>query len=121
MDLGHSFLGMLIPLLVAVLTTIAVQGVQKASETVDRLPAMVKRVAVGLIAWGLTYLASKAGITLSTSELGALNEADISALLSAGLAYVFHLSDKLKETDTKAGLAAGAAATAAANTKGPVR
>jgi hypothetical protein len=85
----------LIPLVVASLTTPIYEVLQKSLALLQRLPAVVTRVLVGLLAFGLTKIAAF-GIALTSTDVTLLTNQDVGALFSAGLAYLFHLSDRQK-------------------------
>jgi hypothetical protein len=87
-----NILSVLLPILVAALTTLGFEYLQKAITLVDALPDVVKRLIVGAVSFGLTALAAALGVHLSSSDPTALQSGDLSALIAAGLSYVFHLS-----------------------------
>lgn len=91
-----EFLTFMLPILVAAVTTYLFEGLQKVVALIDGLPAVVKQVAVAAIAFGLTKLSVLLGIQLTTTDVAGLQPADVSALASAGLAYVFHLGQQAK-------------------------
>jgi len=128
-DFALGLLPVLLPILVAGITTTAFEAFQKLLGFVEALPAIVKQVAVTTIAYGLTYLGVQLGVTISP-DLSAVGPDDFSALLSAGLAFLFHQGVKTKAIANRVGsvrlgmmlalVAVGACATAAASSgKGP--
>lgn len=86
----------LLPVIVAALTTVLFEQIQKAVAFLDAMPAITKQVSVVVITYGLTAAGAALGVTLST-DLAAITPEELSALLSAGLAFVFHGSMKTKE------------------------
>lgn len=84
-----------LPVLVASLTMWGFERVQDLIALVDALPAFAKQIAVVVIAYMLTAAGAALGVTIST-DLAAITPADLSALLSAGLAFVFHQGVKTK-------------------------
>lgn len=86
-----GFLGTLLPIVVGALTFVGFEGLQKLVSVIDKLPATVKQIAVGVIAYGLTAGAGALGVHLSSTNIAGLTSQDLSTLISAGLAYAFHL------------------------------
>mgnify|MGYP006908232858 CR=1 FL=1 len=95
---GHvaELLATLLPIIVAGLTTVASEYLQRANEWVAARGPFVKRIVVVTVAFYLTKL-SAMGVALTGTDVTALTEGDIGAILSAGLAFVFHLGDKVKK------------------------
>jgi hypothetical protein len=91
-----DFLTVLIPIIVAGLTTIIFDGLKRGLDVLDNAPMLVKQALVAVLAVALTKAAAALGIVLSTSDVYALNPEDISALASAGLAYLFHAGKQNK-------------------------
>lgn len=88
----------LIPVLVAGVTQYLVQVLKKFVTLVDGFPALAKQVIVVLVAFGLTKASLALGVTLGTTDLTALGSEDVSVLLSAALAFLFHGQAKAKAT-----------------------
>lgn len=129
-DFAIGLLPVLLPILVAGLTTTVFEYFQKLLGVVERLPAIAKQAAVAVIAYGLTYAGVQLGVTIAP-DVSAVTAEDFSALLSAGLAFLFHQGAKTKALANRVGsvrlgmmlslLAVGACATAAAATGGNVQ
>lgn len=77
------------PTLVAITTVWLMDWMKRFVSLIDRLNPTLKRVVVILIAYGLTRLAQLVGTAVPT-DLAAFTESDISALLSAAMAYAIH-------------------------------
>ena len=94
---GHlgELLATLLPIIVAGLTTVAAEYLQQANAWIAARGPFVKRVVVVTVAFYLTKL-SAMGVELTGTDVTALTEGDIGAILSAALAFVFHLGDKVK-------------------------
>ncbi len=101
-----EFLTYILPVVVAAVATGAFEYFQKAVALLNALPAIAKQVIVALATFGLTKLAVFLGITLSVLDPTQLTSGDVSALISAGLAYVFHLGKQTKEATVAAKAAA---------------
>ncbi len=91
-----DFVTVLIPIIVAGLTTVIFDGLKRALAVLDTAPAIVKQALVAVMAVALTKAAAFFGLTLSTTDIGALNPEDIQALASAALAYLFHAGKQAK-------------------------
>ena len=89
-----GLLNMLLPIIVAALVVPGFELLQKGVTVVDALPAWAKQIIVGAASYGLTVLAGLLGVHLSTNDVTGISSADFSALLSSGLAFVFHLASK---------------------------
>src|ERR1019366_7723223 len=87
-----GILPVLLPIIVAALTVAGFELLQKGVAIIDGLPAAIKQVLVGVISYLLTAGSAALGIHLSTTDITGLSSADLSALISSGLAFVFHLS-----------------------------
>lgn len=94
-----DLLATLIPVLVAGVTQYLVQALKKFVTIVDDFPALVKQLIVVLVAFGLTKASLVLGVTLGTTDLAALGSEDVSALLSAALAFLFHGQAKAKAAE----------------------
>jgi hypothetical protein len=101
-DFALGLLPVLLPILVAGITTTAFEYFQKLLGIVEALPAIAKQVAVTVLAYCLTYLGVLAGVTISP-DLAAIGPDDFSALLSAGLAFLFHQGVKTKALANRVG------------------
>lgn len=86
----------LLPILVAGITTVAFEWLQKAVSLIDALPALAKQVAVVVIAYLLTAAGAFLGVTIST-DLAMITPEELSALFSAGVAFIFHQGTKTRE------------------------
>lgn len=90
----------LLPLIVAPLTFLVMQGAKAVSATVDALPATAKRIAVLVIATALTMLGSWAGVDFNCDPdaavncLATLDKDAVKAAVSAALAFLLHLAKK---------------------------
>lgn len=97
----NMLLTLLLPVIVGPLSFALMQVLKVASATVDRLPAMVKRFVVALIAVGLTLLGNVTGLNLhcdpeaGTTCLEVLDQDAVKAILGAGLAYGLHWLKRL--------------------------
>jgi hypothetical protein len=92
-----DLLTMLLPVIVAALTNLIYEYFQKAVALLQKLPAPVTRILVGVLSYGLTVATVKLGVVLSVADPTMLSQADMAALASAGLSYVFHLGDQTKK------------------------
>jgi len=97
---------LLIPVVVASLTTILFEKFQQGLTVLDKAPSYVKQVLVTVLAFGLTKLAALLGVSLSTTGIVDLKPEDFSALLSSGLAFLFHNGAKTKALVAKVGAVA---------------
>ena len=86
----------LIPIVVAGLTTWVYDKLKQGVTLLDKAPAFVAQIAVAVIAFGLTKASVVLGVSLSTTDIGALTSGDVQALLSASLAYLFHAGKQAK-------------------------
>lgn len=80
----------LIPIVVGAATTWLFDRFKQGLALLDDAPAVVKQIAVAVLAFGLTQLAALLGITLSTHDIAGLTPTDISTILSALIAYLLH-------------------------------
>lgn len=92
-----ELVGILIPILVAALTTFLFDKLKDAITLLDDAPAWVKQAIVAIVAFGLTKGSLFLGITLTTTDITAMPPADLSALLSASLSYLFHAGKQAKQ------------------------
>jgi len=90
------------PLLVGVITLVAMDALTRASAWIDRLSPHVKRGVVLAIASAITLLASKLGVVLPT-ELALWEPSTIDALVSAVLAMAAKAGDTAKAAKHAAG------------------
>ena len=102
----RDLLMLLIPVIVASLTTILFEQFQKGLTLLDKAPAWTKQILVTVLAFGLTKLAALLGVSLSTTGVVDLKPEDFSALLSSGLAFLFHNGAKTKTLAAKLGAVA---------------
>jgi len=91
-----DLVAVLIPIVVAGVTTFVFDRLKAFVSILDDAPAMVKQVVVAALAFGLTQASVALGVALSTTDITAFTNADVSALLSAGLAYLFHAGKQAK-------------------------
>lgn len=84
-----ELLTMLVPVVVAFLTTLIVQGIKRAVTLVDGTPAIVKQLLAVGVAFVLTKLAAFTGVGLPPA-LGGLDATVVSALLSSVFAMLIH-------------------------------
>jgi hypothetical protein len=88
------------PLIVAPLTFVVMQGLKALSATVDALPITAKRIAVLVIATALTMLGRWAGVDFNcdpdaaVSCLDTLDKDAVKSAVAAILAFVLHLAKK---------------------------
>lgn len=83
------------PTLVAILTVPAMAGLKQVVAWIDTLPAPVQQVLVVLISAGLTWLGSTLGLALP-ADLALFADADVSALIAAGMAMAIHAGKKAR-------------------------
>jgi len=102
----RDLLMLLIPVIVASLTTILFEQFQKGLTLLDKAPAWTKQILVTVLAFGLTKLAALLGVSLSTTGVVDLKPEDFSALLSSGLAFLFHNGAKTKALVARVGAVA---------------
>lgn len=86
------------PALVALLTVPATNALKTIGRFTDS-PSTVKRLAVVLIAFGLTELGKVINVAVP-GDLALFTGADVEALLSAGLAMAIYAGDRVKGTAT---------------------
>src|SRR5690606_9511548 len=91
-----ELVAVLIPIVVAGVTTWLFDRLKEALAIVDEAPAMVKQALVAVVAFGLTKLSIMLGVTLTSADVTMLTEADLAGLLSAGLSYLFHNGKQAK-------------------------
>ncbi len=91
-----ELIGVLIPIVVAALTTFLFDKLKDGVTLLDKAPAWVKQVIVAVVAFGLTKASLFLGVTLSTDDITAITSTDLSALLSASLSYLFHAGKQAK-------------------------
>lgn len=103
----QSLLAMLLPVIVATLTFAGFEGLQKLIGWVDKLPAPIKQIAVGVLSYLLTAAAGLAGLHLSSTDIAGMNQADVSALISYGIANIFHLQGAAKAVAVATGAKVG--------------
>jgi uncharacterized membrane protein len=92
----NQLLGIVVPVIVAALTTFGFEWLQKANAWLNRQDAVLKRILVAVISALLTIAASKLGVALGDASLGGLTQSDLSGLISAALSFIFHLGDQAK-------------------------
>lgn len=85
-----------LPVVVAILTTVLMELLQRLLAWLERWPAPIKRLAVVVLSFTLTRGAHALGVPLLSTDITALQDVDASALLSGALAYVFHLGDRAR-------------------------
>jgi len=85
------------PVLVAMLTVPIMGYLKRAAGWIDGLAAGFQQILVVLIAAGLTWLGVMLNVALPT-DLSLFAEADVSALLSAAMAYGIHAGKKARAT-----------------------
>lgn len=91
------------PLIVAPLTFLVMQGAKAVSATVDALPVTAKRIAVLVIATALTMLGSWAGVDFNCDPeaavncLATLDKDAVKAAVGAALAFLLHFAKQKKD------------------------
>src|SRR5690606_17657459 len=91
-----DFLTVLIPIIVAGLTTVLFDGLKRLLGILDAAPALLKQAIVAVLAVALTKVSALLGIALSTNDMGAISVTYISALASAAVVYLFHAGKQAK-------------------------
>lgn len=99
----NLILSVVLPVLVAGLTTLIAGLLFKLNTALETMPDLLKRVIVPIIASLLTLLSTKLNVVLQGHDLATLMPADVQALLSAAIAYLFHSQDKQKAIAVKVG------------------
>jgi hypothetical protein len=92
----HDLVGILIPIIVGAVTVPLYDGLQAAITFLERFPAWVTRIIVGVGAYFLGLLV-QAGVQLTGVDLTAFGQSDVAALAAAGLAFLFKLADRNEE------------------------
>jgi hypothetical protein len=97
MTMKLKLLEMLLPLLLGPLAFAVMQLGKRASDALDRLPAMTKRVVVLGLAWALTWVAHTLGVELQCDAtvdaaacFGGMTQDTVQALLAALVAFALH-------------------------------
>lgn len=85
----------LLPILVGSLTTVAFEGLQNLIGIIDALPAWAKQLSVVLIAYVLTAGGAALGVVINP-DLAMVTPEELSALFSAGIAFIFHQGDRAR-------------------------
>ena len=85
------------PFVVAALTIPVMNGIRSAVGVINTAPALVKRLIVIVIAFGLAKLSVLAGVALPENLEGITVE-NLEALGAAALAFAFHAGDKAGAT-----------------------
>lgn len=89
-----DLLNVLFPVVVASVTHPLYDAIQKSVGVIQKLPAPVTRVLVGLSATGIYALGAK-GLQLTGSDALSITQNDVGVLASAGMAYLFKLTQKV--------------------------
>lgn len=87
---GANLLG---PIIVAMLTVPLMGWLKRVAGWIDGLAAGFQQILVVLIAAGLTWLGATLNVVIPV-DLALFAEADVSALLSAAMAYGIHAGKK---------------------------
>jgi hypothetical protein len=92
-------LGLLIPLLSAVLTTIAVNALKRVSVAFDDAPAVAKQGVAFIIACVVVVMANALGVTVAAQDpeawAGQVPPETVQAILSALLSHVLHAGARI--------------------------
>ena len=96
MDIIWQLVQLIGPAVVAWLTVPLLGQLKKAVVAIDKLPSVAQQLIAILMAYGLTLLGGFLSVALPT-ELALFGEADVSALLSAAMAFAIHAGKKAKE------------------------
>lgn len=98
--MSKMLLPLVLPVVLGPLVFVVMQGLKAVSATVDRLPAVVKRVAVGVIAALLTVAGGATGVELACDPeaalaaggtcLEVLDKDAVKAVLTAAIAFGLH-------------------------------
>lgn len=83
----------MVPIIVAAVLVPLYDKIQKGIGLLDGLPVPLTQIIVGLSAWAVTKAAA-VGIALTGVDVTTLTQGDVGALASAGLAFLFKLSQK---------------------------
>jgi hypothetical protein len=94
-------LSLLLPTLVGPVTFLVMQSLKKVSAWVDMQSPLIKRIAVALIAFALTFLAKLTGVTIPCEPevncLAVLDQDAVKAAVGALLAYGLHFLKNAKK------------------------
>lgn len=90
-----KLLGLVGPMLVALLTVPLMAGLKKAVTLLGKLPPVAQQVLVLLISFGLTQLGALLNVAIPT-DLTLFADSDVNALLSAALAMAIHAGAKAR-------------------------
>lgn len=93
METVVEVLGLVAPAIIAALSVVLMNGLKSVVGVIDNAPALVKRVTVILIAYGLAKLSGLVGVALPET-LQELTITNLEALMAAALAMAFHAGDK---------------------------
>lgn len=99
LDLVFQALELLGPTLVGILTVPVFGAIKKGAAFVDNLPAWVQQIAVVVVAGALSAVGTQLDVLLPGS-LSLFAESDVSALLSAAMAYGIHAGKKASARGT---------------------
>jgi hypothetical protein len=96
-------LNLLGPLVIGPLTFLAMQGIKGLNVTIDALPAVAKRIAVAVIAVGLTLLADVTGVDVACDVeagvncLTTLDKDALKGIIAAIVAFALHALKNVKK------------------------
>ena len=82
-----------LPIVIGMVTPSIMGGVKKVARFVDKQPAPLQQMGVAGIAWGMTALSTTLG-TFLPSDLSLVTDNEMSAALSAGIAFALHAAKK---------------------------
>jgi len=104
MTFVNELLPVVLPIIVAGLTTVLFEKFQQGITALEKSPAIVKQLTVAVLAYGLTKAAAVTGVALTSGDPAALTAQDFNALLSSGLAFLFHQGTKSKALAKRLGM-----------------
>lgn len=95
MDILAQLLTLLGPTLVAIFTVPLMSGIKWVVTFVDKWPPWAQQITTVLIAFGLSQLGALTNLALPT-DLHLFADANVSALISSGMAFAIHAGKKAK-------------------------
>lgn len=96
MGMLQEFLAVILPVVVAGVSTTSAEVLQRFVGWLDRLSPIWKRLLVVTLTFWLAKLAGILGVALDVADVTELTSSHVGALASAGLAYLFHTQTKAK-------------------------
>lgn len=90
----RDYVSVVLPVLVAALSTMLAEWLQRFITWIDRWAPIWKRLLVISLTFWLAKASAFLGVTIGASDITDLTATDLGALSSAALAYLFHLSRK---------------------------